>query len=612
MPPMNRKLNNILIIILSLILISWVAYALIQTTDFDFNFNSNQQTTPPDTIRDNTKLPAPTTQLSLMEHDDKTSLLNYSYLVLDNYYKTNKSTPEFIYDRLFITIIHNGQIKCCQSGSKYIKENKLFSDVNKATVDCIEDERFGGVLTEDELPEAEIVFTYLFNKRKLKSNDLDYLEDNIELGIHAIEINNGGKTAYFKESVPITKNYDLEKTLERLCVKVGLDSDCYSDNKTVIYQYDTYTFKGDRENKIIDLYRYNILVDENEINKQKIYESISLSQDWYQNNINPQTGRLEYMYYPSSDTYSSKNNQVRQLASLWALTELSIFLNSDSSDALITKTFDHYLTYKKSTDDYAYFIIDDRSLIAYNAFMIQSLINTPNYPNQDILLEELANGLLVMQEDDGSFKTSYTSDEIKGVDYYPGEAVLSLMELYRSTGDERYINSVKKAFPYYRSYWRDNKNTAFIPWHSQTYRLLYEETEDPELAEFMFEINDWLIDNYQIEDSEYIDEIGGFPKNKPRCCSTSAYMEGINDAYAVALAINDTSHINKYANSIRSGTRFMLQNQFNDQNTFHLTNSSRAIGGFKHSLTKNDQRNDYTQHALLALIKTYDLGIFDQ
>lgn len=89
-------------------------------------------------------------------------------------------------------------------------------------------------------------------------------------------------------------------------------------------------------------------------------------------------------------------------------------------------------------------------------------------------------------------------------------------------------------------------------------------------------------------------------------------MEGINDAYTVALAINDTSHINKYANSIRSGTRFMLQNQFNDQNTFHLTNSSRAIGGFKHSLTKNDQRNDYTQHALLALIKTYDLGIFDQ
>lgn len=117
-----------------------------------------------------------------------------------------------------------------------------------------------------------------------------------------------------------------------------------------------------------------------------------------------------------------------------------------------------------------------------------------------------------MQEDDGSFKTSYTSDEIKGVDYYPGEAVLSLMELYKSTGDERYINSVKKAFPYYRSYWRDNKNTAFIPWHSQTYRLLYEETEDPELAEFMFEINDWLIDNYQIEDSEYIDEIGGFQK----------------------------------------------------------------------------------------------------
>ena len=74
---MNRKLNNILIIILSLILISWVAYALIQTTDFDLNPNSNRQTAPPDTNQDNIKLPTATAQLSGMEHDDKTSRIHF-------------------------------------------------------------------------------------------------------------------------------------------------------------------------------------------------------------------------------------------------------------------------------------------------------------------------------------------------------------------------------------------------------------------------------------------------------------------------------------------------------------------------------------------------------
>ena len=138
---------------------------------------------------------------------------------------------------------------------------------------------------------------------------------------------------------------------------------------------------------------------------------------------------------------------------------------------------------------------------------------------------------------------------------------------------------------------------------------MYKYIEDPQLCDFVFEMNDWLIDRYQIETSEYPDEIGGFPKSNPKS-STSSYMEGIADAYYLAVAVNDKEHIESYAKSIQLGTRFMLQTQFNADNSFYLENPSLAIGGFKESLVSNDLRNDYTQHAVMAMMKIYELGIF--
>lgn len=550
---------------------------------------------------------------------EKNILLHYFYSVLDDYFEnTNKSVePDyaleefgFDYNKLFLTIIHDGSIKGCQSGSvDYDEANRLFKDIKEATIESIEDERFGGVLTEEEYSDVTIVFTFLFNKQKLESNDIDFLEDNIELGIHAIEVENGKHSAYFKESVPISKNYNLKYTLERLCDKAGLDDDAWQDDDTSIYKYDTLSFVGDRDNNIIDLYRYNILVDVEDIDNNLLKERISLGQRWFLNSIDSKTNLLEYMYYPSKDSYSSDNNDVRQIACLWSMTELDLFFKTNLFDEVIENTLDYYLSYKINGDNYSYLLIGD-SKLAYNAFMILVLVNVPDYENRDILLKELAEGILSLQNADGSYNTYFNSDINSGVDFYPGEAMLSLMKLYEVTQEDKYIDSVKKAYPYYIDYWRDNKNTAFVPWHSQVYWLLYQETGDLDLASFVFEMNDWLINNYQIAENEYPDKIGGFPKTVPRY-STSSYLEGINDAYSIAVSVNDEEHIQKYAESILLGTRFILQTQFTDENSFYLENPTKAIGGFKESLLSNDLRNDYTQHGVVALMKVYENKIFE-
>ena len=567
--------------------------------------------------------PTPLTPLEVSTfsiiNKDKETLLEYSYKILDGYFAKSAGFPpipdllgsDINYNILFITILNDGKVRGCQSGSNPVdSENRIFMDIREAVIESIEDDRFDGALEEYELVDVQIMFTFLYDITYLANNSLRFLKNNIELGIHSIEILYDDTPIIFKESVPISNNYDHEYLLQRLCNKAELDENCYSRDDIKIYRFGTLTFKGDRQNSITDLYRYSILVNEEDINSNIILNSIKSGRNWYLNTVNTETNLLEYQYYPSDDYYSTDNNHVRQLASLWALTELDTFFKNNLTEDLVFDTLDYYLQFKNTTHNYSFLTIDEQSKLTNNAFLILSLINTPNYPNQSKLLEEFADGIISLQQENGSYNTYFFSDLNTGIDYYPGEAMLSLMKYYDYTKEKKYLDSVQKAFYFYKPYWQDNKNTAFIPWHSQTYKLLYNETKEPEIAEFVFEMNDWMIDSYQISSSEYIDEIGGFPSYTPTF-STSVFLEGINDAYAIAVQTNDQTHIDKYDRAIRSGIRFVLQTQFTEENAFYVDNKTKTVGGFKTSLVDNSIRIDNTQHGLMALIKTYENNIFN-
>lgn len=343
--------------------------------------------------------------------------------------------------------------------------------------------------------------------------------------------------------------------------------------------------------------------------QQKIINSLQLSQRWFLNNINPQTKTMQYSYDPITDTYSENNNHIRQLGTLWAMTDLRPFLKSDALDSLIKDTLDYYLQFKVDEENYSYLEIDNSSPLAYNAFLILCLLNTPDYPQANTHMRRFAQGILSQQEDNGSYRTFFNSDRDTGQDFYPGESMLALMKLYELTNHKLYLDSSLKAFPFYRDYFRGNQNTAFVSWQTQSLFLAYQQTKDEDLTSFIFEMNDWLIDNHQIQHSDNPDLIGAFTKEEPRSV-TAAYLEGINDAYKLALLRNDKIHERKYAHSIKTGAEFILKTQLIEVNSTAL-NPQKALGGFRYSLTNSRQRIDYTQHAISALIKSLQNGIFE-
>ena len=546
----------------------------------------------------------------------KQAMARYAYAVLDSHY-SGGTAPDpqgvlpsnFPYDRLYITCYHGTRLRGSQSGaSPREARDRLQRDIERGVHRCVDDRRFGGRIAEQQIPGTSLVLNFLRNRTRLARHDLRSLKQSVVLGIHAVRLRNGNRSVFFKESVPIAKNFSHKTMFERLCRKAKLPNTCYRHPKTAVYRYDTVTFRSDRAGNVVDLYRYDVLVSDHDLTTANIRERLERASNWFHKNVDAETERGKYIYYPSRDRYAQKQNHVCALATAWAMAKLQSFLGHTQLDTTLRATLAHYLSFRKEREGITHLEINGSSNLAYNAFMILILLNVPDYQDSTTLLRLFAQGSLSQQNRDGSFNTHFFSERASGVDFYPGEAMLALMHLYQRTGKEEYRSAVERGFTYYRTYWRSRKNTAFIPWHTQAYYLLFVETGNPEPAEFIFEMNDWLIEHHQIVASEYPDEIGGFPKRGPRF-STGVFLEGINDAYRVALALGDEVHANRYRRSIRSGARYLLQLQVTERNAFHMKRPDRAIGGFRRSVTRNVQRNDYTQHGVLALIKVLENNI---
>ncbi len=563
------------------------------------------------------------TDVLAINSQQKEAIIRYAYAFLDNEFNKEKtpvlgkSLPALKqYNKLFITIFSNGKACCSQSGSAdTAKSGRISKDIAQAVDKCLKESRAKGKgeITKDEVNSVVLVIDILYDEKKVAGKTIEELRKEIEPGINALKLEDGENIAYFKASFPIEKRYSLQSALEKLCRKVNLGKNCYEEPEVSLYKYDSLSFKGNRQAAITDLYRNSALVALSSISQQSILQSIFAGYEWFKNNVNQETKMLNYLYHPERDAYSKGDSHGRRIAAAWAMAELAGFLQKQDLQKTVQETLDYYLSFSKERNGSRYIKINNDSRLVYGAFLILALIEQKEYPNRDKIMKDLAESILQQQRNDGFLNTDFEkeiAENDKGIDYYPGEAMLSLIRLYNETGEEKYKQAVEKAFLYYRSYWRANKNTAFIPWHTQTYKLLFEKTGHRELTDFVFEMNDWLIDNYQKLSSPYLDYAGGFGKNPGN--STASYLEGLADAYYLAKKIGDKEHILKYAEACRYASRFVLQTQFKESDVFYLPNPQRALGGFKQSPVNISLRNDYTQHAVLGLIKVYQGDIFSE
>lgn len=316
--------------------------------------------------------------------------------------------------------------------------------------------------------------------------------------------------------------------------------------------------------------------------KNNLKTSIKLAYQWFGNNINSKTKRLEYIYFPQTDTYSDTNNSTRQLIAMWSIAKAQKFLKTNDLDYLINNTINYYFKHYENN-------------LSFEAGLIL-ILSEFDYPNRKEIIKKLADHLTNRQQNNGSYLFNMKTKEVEykqkgGI--ASGEVMLALMRAYSVTQDLRYLESLNKAFIFYRSYWREVDRFFFIQWQAQALYQLYLVNKNPEIAKYIFEINDYVIDNYLTKLQFTTNNI--------------TIMEGTIDAYLLAKIINDKQHVKKYRSIINDVVVKTLALQVDFFKSKSYKNPHKVLGGFFFSDSDPSQLIDYTFHPMNGLIKAYSL-----
>lgn len=270
----------------------------------------------------------------------------------------------------------------------------------------------------------------------------------------------------------------------------------------------------------------------------------------------------------------------------------------------------------------------DANPVGFSALLLLAISEQPN-PNESLLEqgEQLARFIQSRQRANGSIDVSNSlleegEDSTEAISYYPGEALYALMRSYPNKPEAWKLEVVKKAFDFYVQRWREKPMPAFVPWQSSAYTEAFLLTGDRRYAEFVFMMNDWMLQLQYIEPQRTQANmltgkaatgwLGGFGAYEyghvvaaTPGITTACYAEGLVDACRVAKVAGDQERLRLYRNAVDAAFMFLISNQYASSRMPHFDAwySAKLSGAFHASVVDGTVRIDYAQHAINAMVQ---------
>jgi len=552
-----------------------------------------------------------------LTYEDKEYLVDVAYKAVDDYFKGSAGDEESLflerYDGIDRKVFIGFGVAGSKKGSYSARKDNLAESIYIATKRTIEDTRYGGGITEDDLNDLKIEIIILGDEKEL--------DDGYEKGIHGIRVEKGEKGATYYSTVAIEGNHDLTTLKSKLCEKAGLGGDCYKDDAVSIYYFPTIHFATTRfSDEVNTFYRCNVIDFKPDIDSEKVKDSLGMAEGWMLLNLDEEAN-FNYEYYPSEGKYSTSNNMIRQLMSSRWLAE-----KSSQNDVLLQMhkvNLDFILSnWYREDGDLGYIYFGNKSKVGAIGMALRVLVFSPYFEQHRDKAEKLANTIQYLQDEDGSLSAwyiepEYSYDEEHLLHFYSGEAILSLVELYNKTGDKEYLDSAVKSQDYYVVEYADmideNYHPAYVPWQTISLCKLYQITGSEEYRDAVFTLNDRLIQMQNQDGKPYIDFLGrfydpGHPEyGVPSSASTSIYIEGLTYAYELAEFDGDYERMYEYKKAILLGVHNLINLQFDGADMYYLSHPERVRGALRYRVDDNRIRIDTTQHTIDALNKVMDI-----
>ncbi len=225
--------------------------------------------------------------------------------------------------------------------------------------------------------------------------------------------------------------------------------------------------------------------------------------------------------------------------------------------------------------------------------------------SRDRLLEQMGQFLRFQQEDSGQFRHKYLYDSVKEStfesEYYPGEAILSLVRLYSIERDPSWLKTAEQGALWLiqqRDSQIDDSALNHDHWLLMALNELYAISRSSIFLDHGMRIARVIVESQRKEDQP--SEWKGSWGDPPRCSPAATRAEGLVAAYFLALE----GHRDKdqFLHPLKAAAAFIRRCQLTAGQVESLPNPEHALGGFRGSLEDWSIRIDYSQHAVCALL----------
>ena len=182
--------------------------------------------------------------------------------------------------------------------------------------------------------------------------------------------------------------------------------------------------------------------------------------------------------------------------------------------------------------------------------------------------------------------------------YYPGEAILGLVELFKVNGDRRLIDSARRGADQLIESQKGMDELPPDAWLMQALEALHKIGHEQRYAVHAIDLADAMI-AHQYAASGPDGYEGGFGPGRPRATPAASRAEGMLAAYRLARVTGDARAL-RIASALKASARFQLSHQLEDGTS--VTNPKRAAGGFRESASSWRVRIDSVQHNISSLL----------
>jgi AMMECR1 domain-containing protein/orotate phosphoribosyltransferase len=488
-----------------------------------------------------------------------------------------------------VTLYHRGLGGCTLTWS-----GSLDDCLERATRGALRDHRFDGRLAGVPVEEIDLVVSILHDREWVGELPNANVARKLRLGLDALAVQQGERSALFLPSVAVDYNWTKEKVVTELLRKAGI-----AGPPCQWATFRTATWVGAQDGSVRRLWLGFPVRGERTRTEDEVRADAALLAGYLMRSRGPD-GLPEYEYLPIEDRRRLDGTAARVVHALAALDEAGQFLDDPSLSDAAREGLRLCVAHLGGPEGDTLKLPGLTAGSMATATLLEVLAGT----GDAALLAPaapLAERLLGLLRPDGRI-----SERLTGAadhDFLPGAVLLALARYWTASetagGKREGMERLDSAFEWYRRRFRMLHPWGMVGWQTRSWSALHALTRNPEHAGFVFEIADWALDWQHERTGAFLTDL----HEAGPSFHTAFVVEGIIDAWALALELGDDRRAGVYERSWREAVRFLDQLIIRPEDTFCMADAERALGGVRSSRANSDVRIDFVSHTLLALIE---------